>query len=301
MHGPKEPSSTPWPCPSTILHRSHGAAAGTAPSPCALPARREGLRPLVAPPAGLKAKAAQSRPSHASSRCLFSSRFLSVGTNWVNPEPPTTPQLPRALPQGRERTPAAQGEAPGGRAHPEPPAASCARRPAGQGSGGCAPPGRRSPGAVPGRPTFRGAPWPAAGNLGESRGGVRVGTQPRGWHGPQPSQGTGMRVLGALGVPPHPHSPAYALALALAARVPWDSGRVFTIRCLVLRASRAAGRVAHCQAAPHGHGARLSQGVCPGAARRGVPPLPSHPAGCLEQYLLWGWRRCPGRAYHPPT
>ena len=46
-----------------------------------------------------------------------------------------------------------------------------------------------------------------------------------------------------------PHSPAYALALALAARVPWDSGRVFTIRCLVLRASRAAGRAAQCHAA----------------------------------------------------
>lgn len=214
---------------------------------------------------------------------------------------PLTPQLPRALPRGRERTPAAQGEAPGGRAHPEPPAASCARRPAGQGSGGCAPPGRRSPGAVPGRPTFQGAPWPAAGSLGESRVGISMGTQPGGWHGPQPSQGTGMWVLGALGVPPHPHSPAYALALALAARVPWDSGRVFTIRCLVLRASRAAGRVAHCQAAPHSHGAQLSQGVRPDSARRGVPPLPSHPAGCLEQYLLWGWRRCPGHAYHPPT
>lgn len=49
------------------------------------------------------------------------------------------------------------------------------------------------------------------------------------------------------------HSPAYALALALEARVPWESGRVFTIRCLVLRASRAAGKEqhVHMQSQPH--------------------------------------------------
>lgn len=115
LHGPKEPSSTPWPCPSTILHRSRGAAAGPAPSPGALPARREGLGPPAAPPAGLKAKAAQSRPSQASSRCLFSSRFLSVGTNWVNPEPPPPPSCPGLFPgvrreprQRRERLPGAE-------------------------------------------------------------------------------------------------------------------------------------------------------------------------------------------------
>lgn len=30
--------------------------------------------------------------------------------------------------------------------------------------------------------------------------------------------------------------------------------------------------------------------------------LPSaHPQLNWEQYLLWGWRRCPGHAYRPPT
>lgn len=87
------------------------------------------------------------------------------------------------------------------------------------------------------------------------------------------------------------HSPAKALALALEARVPWESGRVFTIRCLVLRASRAAGREhhVHLQGQPQAQHLAVGEGCL----------LSAHPQ--LNQYLLWGWRRCPGRAYHPPT
>lgn len=74
------------------------------------------------------------------------------------------------------------------------------------------------------------------------------------------------------------HSPAYALALALEARVPWESGRVFTIRCLVLRASRAAGReqYIHMQGQPHAQDLAAGEGCL----------LSAHPQLNQEQYLL---------------
>lgn len=168
------------------------------------------------------------------------------------------------------------------KSHPGLLAASSAQHLAVQASGCCVLPRHRSPVAWPGQLMFQGAPWPAAGSLGEERWGMLVGPSCE----RQDSQcgSTALQHCGAVSAAPFlpcywdedaaaqastgkHHSPAYALALALEARVPWDNGRVFTIRCFMLRASRATGREQLC----------LRVGPAPGSGHnrgRDASPLP---------------------------
>lgn len=301
MHGPKEPSSTPWPCPSTILI-PWGSSRPSSIARCQCPAcPQRGARA----PGSTSSRAeseGSSLPAFPGILPLLVLQPLPLcGEKPGKSRAPIAPQLPTALPQGQEKTTAAQGEAPRARAHPEPPAASCARRPAGQGSGGCAPPGRRSPGAVPGRPTFRGAPWPAAGSLGESRGGRQRGHPRRGLARP-PAQ-PGNQDEGAQCAAGAPTSPLTSIGPGLGFGRPGALGQRASLHHQVLGAEGVAccgegGALPGSPARPRG---TAEPRGAPRRCQEGTSPLcppTEHPAGC---YLLWGWRRCPGRAYRPPT
>lgn len=123
---------------------------------------------------------AQSRPSQASSRCLFSRRFLSAKTRGSMPHPYHLTSLWRWLESTLVQPPLTQHlvrrsmheEAPpilqplqASKTHLELLAASSAQHLVGLVSACSVPPGHQSPAAGPGQLMFQGAPWLAAGTL----------------------------------------------------------------------------------------------------------------------------------------